>query len=91
MTEIPLLEQGMTPVERPSQRMADPQSTRGAAPGGPPARCWADVPSSLVTNHAMECQALGTEPLGLCKVHANEILLDWPPPMPYVRARWEVG
>lgn len=42
-------------------------------------RCWADGVSSLVVDHPIECQALGTEHLGLCPRHAAEIIGPPPP------------
>lgn len=45
-----------------------------------PPRCWADTTSVLVNGHAIECQALGTERLGLCPRHAEEMLEPVPSP-----------
>lgn len=39
-----------------------------------PPRCWADGSSGLSIDRPVECQALGTERLGLCARHAEEIL-----------------
>lgn len=47
--------------------------TRHAVTANPP-RCWADGSSGLSIDRPVECQALGTERLGLCARHAEEIL-----------------
>lgn len=47
--------------------------TRRAVTANPP-RCWADGSSGLSIDRPVECQALGTERLGLCARHAEEIL-----------------
>lgn len=46
-------------------------------------RCWADGASMTNLDRPIECQALGTDCLGLCPRHAAEILGDIiRPPLP---------